>query len=281
MEKKEPKIKILVACHKADPAIRQDDIYMPIHVGKALHPELDLGFQSDDTGDNISEKNGSYCELTAMYWAWKNLPKDVDIVGLCHYRRYFKLNKKDPKGHIQRLLKKHDAIVLPYHIREISNVDVLANLTCSEDAALFVDLLVELYPDKKSMIGSYFYRSNSASWCNMVICKRKLYDEYCSFLFSFLEKLEDTLFPIPYTRIQRRIGYFAEMLLGLWLKFNNIKPVVVGFDEYDEPWIIRKLRDARQQLSFRLFAHTPFTVYYAVKVGLEQDGRPLKHILPK
>ena len=93
MEKKEPKIKILVACHKADSAIRQDDIYMPIQVGKALHPELDLGFQGDDTGDNISEKNGSYCELTAIYWAWKNL-KDVDYIGLAHYRRYFDIRSK-------------------------------------------------------------------------------------------------------------------------------------------------------------------------------------------
>ena len=93
-EKKQPRIKILVACHKADPNIRQDDIYMPIQVGKALHPELDLGFQCDNTGDNISEKNGSYCELTALYWAWKNL-KDVDYIGLCHYRRYFKMTNAE------------------------------------------------------------------------------------------------------------------------------------------------------------------------------------------
>lgn len=71
MEKRKPRLKILVACHKADHAIRQDDNYMPIQVGKALHPELNLGFQCDNTGDNISEKNGSYCELTALYWAWK------------------------------------------------------------------------------------------------------------------------------------------------------------------------------------------------------------------
>ena len=41
-ENKQPRVKILVACHKADPNIRQDDIYMPIQVGKALHPELDF-----------------------------------------------------------------------------------------------------------------------------------------------------------------------------------------------------------------------------------------------
>ncbi|MDE6435176.1 MAG: DUF4422 domain-containing protein, partial [Lachnospiraceae bacterium] len=156
MENKEPKIKILVACHKADPAIRQDDIYMPIQVGKALHPELDLGFQGDDTGDNISEKNGSYCELTAMYWAWKNLPKDVDIVGLCHYRRYFNLNSRTPREHIVKLLDKYDLVVLPFNAREISNFDVLAQLTCYEDAAIFMDFLIDSFPQWKPQIGQYF-----------------------------------------------------------------------------------------------------------------------------
>ena len=135
-EKKQPRIKILVACHKADPNIRQDDIYMPIQVGKALHPDLDLGFQCDNTGDNISEKNGTYCELTALYWAWKNL-KDVDYIGLCHYRRYFGFNtytlpfqsdinldsaefkkwckKRTPP--IDQLLNKYDVIQNHFHIR--------------------------------------------------------------------------------------------------------------------------------------------------------------------
>ena len=82
------KVKILVACHK--PAkVYQDDVYKPIQVGKALHPDLDLGYITDATGDNISSKNGNYSELTAQYWAWKNL-KDVEYIGLCHYRRYFK-----------------------------------------------------------------------------------------------------------------------------------------------------------------------------------------------
>lgn len=281
MEKKEPKIKILVACHKADPAIRQDDIYMPIHVGKALHPELDLGFQGDDTGDNISEKNGSYCELTAMYWAWKNLPKDVDIVGLCHYRRYFDLDKNNPAEHIEKLLKKHDAIVLPYHYREVSVFDGLVQLTCIEDTALFIDLLVEMYPKWKNEIGKHFFQRCTSSWCNMFIMSHKLFDEYCSFLFPFLSKLEQELLPVAYSRHKRRIGYFAEKLLGFWLEVNGYSTAKLSFEDFSESYFKRCLRDVRQIIVFKMFKHTPFTVYYAAKVGLDLDGKSLKHIIAK
>ena len=79
-------VKILVCCHKKDVFATQYP-YLPIQVGKAIS-NIDLGIRGDDTGDNISNKNASYCEMTGMYWAWKNL-KNVDVIGLCHYRRYF------------------------------------------------------------------------------------------------------------------------------------------------------------------------------------------------
>lgn len=83
-------VKILVAHHKPGLIIK-DNIYFPIQVGKAMHPEVNLCIQGDDTGENISSKNSIYCEMTAWYWAWKKIK--ADYVGLCHYRRYFCLKE--------------------------------------------------------------------------------------------------------------------------------------------------------------------------------------------
>ena len=66
-----------------------DSLYLPVFVGKEIHPDVNKTFQGDNTGDNISVKNPNYNELTALYWGWKNL--DVDGMGLVHYRRYLSL----------------------------------------------------------------------------------------------------------------------------------------------------------------------------------------------
>ena len=116
------KIKVIIAAHKQY-LMPDKDCYLPVQVGSALHKAV--GYTPDNTGDNISEKNPYYCELTGLYWAWKNLP--ADVIGLVHYRRY--MGKKngivgliqryrDPLGSIldgkdiEKLMKKSD-IILP------------------------------------------------------------------------------------------------------------------------------------------------------------------------
>ena len=86
---------ILVCCHKDD-YFYDGDNYLPIQVGKDIS-SIDLGIQGDNVGDNISVKNRSYCELTAMYWAWKNL-RNIGYIGLNHYRRYFNFYEKGTIG---------------------------------------------------------------------------------------------------------------------------------------------------------------------------------------
>ncbi|MCS4465828.1 DUF4422 domain-containing protein [Clostridium botulinum] len=71
-------IKILVATHKKY-SMPKESMYLPIHVG--CEGKKDLGYIGDNTGDNISLRNSNYCELTGLYWAWKNLK--CDYIGLC------------------------------------------------------------------------------------------------------------------------------------------------------------------------------------------------------
>lgn len=106
MTKNTPTVKIIVATHKKY-EMPQDAMYLPLHVGAEGKTDqngnpLDLGYQKDNTGENISNKNAAYCELTGLYWAWKNL--DTDYTGLAHYRRHFgkKLEKEIDKKKLNK-----------------------------------------------------------------------------------------------------------------------------------------------------------------------------------
>ena len=92
------KIKLIIATHK-EYQMPNDSIYLPLHVG--AEGKKDLGYDKDNSGDNISNKNSNYCELTGLYWAWKNL-KD-DYIGLVHYRRHFTLKKRKYKSQEERI----------------------------------------------------------------------------------------------------------------------------------------------------------------------------------
>ena len=94
-------IKIGVASHKPY-AMPSDGAYLPLQVGAAGKPSIratgvlgvagacapEADFARDDEGENISSRNAGYCELTGLYWAWRNLK--ADAVGLSHYRRHFR-----------------------------------------------------------------------------------------------------------------------------------------------------------------------------------------------
>ena len=73
---------VLVATNK-EYRMPSDTVYRPIQAGS--HSDTFDGFLQDHTGDNIADRNRRLCELTAAYWAWKNL--EYDWLGLVQYRR--------------------------------------------------------------------------------------------------------------------------------------------------------------------------------------------------
>lgn len=94
-----PDIKIVVCYHKPGKYI-SNDVYLPVHVGKEIS-KYDLPIQGDNEGDNISSLNYAYCELTGLYWAWKNIK--ADYIGLCHYRRFFTFEKSFIYGPVHKI----------------------------------------------------------------------------------------------------------------------------------------------------------------------------------
>lgn len=278
--KKNPNIKILVACHKDDPNIRQDDIYMPIHVGKALNPDLELGYQCDSIGENISEKNGAYCELTALYWAWKNL-KDVDYIGLCHYRRYFAI--KIDHDNLKRIMINHDIVALKHRNNPFNTLTDLSSLLTLEDCAIMIDTLLLMYPNYEKSAVSYLLQNNTVSQCNMFIMSWEEFDKYCNFIFPLLFKIEKRIKYHNYTRLKRNIGYMAECLQGLYVLHNKLRPYYVdkfeaGFSENSNK-LKKIIRNMRNNLIFSMInKDSQFNIYNSVRVGLKQDGIELKKV---
>ena len=220
-------IQIIVATHKAY-RFPQDAMYLPVHAGKALHPELDLGIQGDDDGKNISCKNPNFCELTCLYWAFQNL--QAEYVGLAHYRRHFassrladKWQRICTKAQMEALLQKAP-VVLPkkrnYFIE--TNYQQYVHAHHEEDLAQTKAILQEDFPAylpayEKTMASTKGHRFN------MFVMRQDLFLQYCQWLFDILFKLEKRLDISGYSPYDARVfGFVAERLLDVWLETNHI-----------------------------------------------------------
>lgn len=199
--------------------------YKLISVGNAN--KVNNAGEKDNTGDNISEKNANYCELTALYWAWKN-DRQSKYKGLCHYRRYFTTSifSKDEKKYltiddVEKLLKKADIIVpeKQYFVRSARE----NYLRCGyqEDLQITYNVLKEKYPEyleiyDKVLDGNWSYLTN------MLIAPKKIFDDYCEWLFDILFEVEKRTDITGYSIQEARIfGYISERLLTVWLLKNQ------------------------------------------------------------
>ena len=88
----------MISVHK-ESYIPKNKYFVPIHVG-AANSKVNLNITRDDSGDNISQFNKHFCELTAQYWAWKN--SDAEFYGFMHYRRFFAFKDTEFKYNNER-----------------------------------------------------------------------------------------------------------------------------------------------------------------------------------
>lgn len=271
------KVIILVATHKLD-GVYKDKVYMPIQVGKALS-DLDLGFQGDDTGDNISEKNSMFCELTAHYWAWKNL-KDVDYIGLCHYRRYFDL--KVTEENIKDLMSDCD-LIIPTAIHHSATLYNAKLKTMSgEDVAIFFKVMKEKFPKYYCTAVNYIMNNNKDYAYNMLICSRGCYEDLMNFVFSFLFECEKYVMLSPYTNSKRIFGFFSEYLIPIYFFAHKLRiketPLISMLSAGQMHYIQGRESCLRQFISFlRMKVANPhkkckYEIPQSVLNGLFRDG---------
>ena len=212
-------------CYKDKPL--QNPYFMPewctpIQAGAAL-TDVRVADLLDIMGDNISGKNPNYCELTVLYWIWrnrlllKNPAKAADYYGLFHYRRLLQVNDED----IRRLGSKQVDVILPYptlhepdirehHKRYIKETDWEAMLQAlselaPEYAAAFAEIQMQPY--------LYNY--------NILIATVEVLRTYCAWLFPILSRTEELSMPHGWERADRYIGYLGENLLTLYFMYHQ------------------------------------------------------------
>lgn len=237
------KIKILVCCHKPS-ELPQDDIFLPIHVGAAIS-DVNLGVQRDDllngqACDNISSKNRSFCELTAIYWAWKNIKKiypELQYIGLNHYRRFFSFDEtrltasgipkdvknisqyKLDKSKIESWLLSNKVITTPKAHLKTSVASGYEHAHYSSDLRIVHDIVRDIFPETLQAFNDVFLGCNYFYDCNMFIMPWNEFDKYCEWLFAILFEAEKRIDISNYDTYQKRIfGFLAERLWTVWVK---------------------------------------------------------------
>ena len=213
--------KIFTMTHKKF-TVPDDSVYVPLQVGKANHE--DLGYLGDDTGDSISEWNCYYGELTGVYWLWKNY-KGSENIGICHYRRFFideymeLLKEKD----YDQILSEYDIITSKAMDAGEPYKEYYGKAHHVHDLEEEGRVIQELYPQDYPVFCKVMSESKHY-FGNLMVTSRKLFDEYCSWLFSIFQELEKRIDVSSYDEYHKRVfGFLSEQLLLVWITARGLK----------------------------------------------------------
>ena len=234
-------VKVLIATHKKY-QMPTDEMYLPVHVGAA--GKESIGYQRDDQGENISELNPFFCELTGLYWAWKNL--DSDYIGLAHYRRHFSLNPH-AKDKWKAVLRKKDIekdlnvtkIFVPskrrYYIETLYSHYAHTHYVSQLDETRMI--ISEMYPE---YLDSYdkVVKQRWGYMFNMMIMEKSLFNNYCSWLFDILFELRNRLGEDGLTPFHSRYyGRVSEIIFNVWLVEQEKKGKIKKSEIKEIPFI--------------------------------------------
>ena len=236
-------IQILIAAHQ-DVYVPKNQLLRPFQVGTALAENKLPDILHDDQGVHISEKNKTYCELTAQYWAWKNL--EADYYGFFHYRRYLDFSGKyEPdrrhltgprmspykeegsirtdlskfglhEKQMRKIIEAYDVITVLGEWMNVTVYEQYCQFHQQEDLDCAIRILKETYPQFAKAC-DWYMNSKYIYFCNMYIMKREYFFAYMEWLFPILEQFEQEKdFSECSEREMRATGFLAERLFGVY-----------------------------------------------------------------
>lgn len=214
-------MKIFTITHKTFTPPK-DPLYLPLHVGRELNE--DLGFIGDNTGDNISVRNPNYCELTGMYWIWKNYHQ-ADYIGICHYRRYL-INENGnlfTKQQLEKLLSEYDMITTKLLTLPGSYYDGFSVNHHIKDLLTTGQVIAEKYPEYTSTFERLIHGPHTY-FGNILVTSKEHYNRYCTWLFDILFEVEKRTDFTGYNGYQKRLfGFLSEFLQTVWIQYHGLK----------------------------------------------------------
>lgn len=243
--KQQVDIKIYVIGHKIFQVPVKNSMYIPLMVGKHCDDKLPKEYRKDNVGKNISHKNLRYNELTGLFWIWKN--SDSDIVGICHYRRYF----VTPIGKLKNLVleKKSGYITEKYVEKQLKNYDIILhnktflmegnrNQVCNNKVAnqnnfnnkldkeimqIADEIFEKIYPEDVEIYRKIMTRKY-AHLLNIMICKKEVFNRYCQWLFKYLFEVEEEIeTKLPKKEYTRCMGLLGERMLDVWVEKEKLR----------------------------------------------------------
>lgn len=217
------KLALFVVSHK-----RIDPKFFPgrkvILVGSKNFPILNCKnlFYDCREKDNISEKNPYYCELTALYWVWKHY-HNAEYIGFEHYRRLFYRNifQIADIDYLYNKALKYDVIHKPnwWHFTTVKNV--IKKQHSEKLYLIFKDSITKVAPEYLECFNKVM-NSHHCKYCNTIIMKKTLFDNYMDFMFKILVECEKHLKKVDKRYQPRAIGYLSERLLDVYIQHNHL-----------------------------------------------------------